>query len=93
MLRSTFFFFVLLLSATQTYAEVVTLGSYTSVEKLIQSETAKFSPAKLLVVFDIDRTLLHSTDCLSGTDTTKGFFRFEKTVQLCGATLTSPTVQ
>lgn len=94
---SRFLFFVsisvsILLSGSLSLAdsEVLSLDSYQEISKVLKTETEKFPPSELLVVFDLDRTVLHSTDCLAKSDTTKGFFRFEKTVQVCGATLTSP---
>jgi hypothetical protein len=84
--------FIFLFAGQFSFAdsEVVTLKTYGEVAKVLKTETNNFLPSELLVVFDLDRTVLHSIDCLSETDDTKGFFRFEKTVQLCGASLTSP---
>jgi len=73
-------------------AETFTSNSYSEIQKVLSEQTNAFSPSELLIVFDLDRTVLHSVDCLGEEDKTKGFFRFEKTVQLCDATITSTSL-
>ena len=65
--------------------ESLELKNYSEITKVVEKEMKAYSPDELLVVFDLDRTVLNTSDCLSDKDSTPGFLRFEKVVINCGA--------
>ena len=65
--------------------------NYDFITELVYTELEVYGPEKLLVVFDIDRTLLETVNCLPGpTSITNGFLLFEERVRRCNGDLTSP---
>ena len=87
MVKYTLILFLLSHSAAYAEFETLSLKNYKEIDKVFKQETKDYSPEELLFVFDLDRTMIHSTDCLDKDDKVK--FRFEKTVRHCPATITS----
>lgn len=70
--------------------ETLSLNNYQEIAKVFKQETEKYSSKEVLFIFDLDRTMIHSIDCLGAKDDSNKFFRFEKTVENCPASITSP---
>ncbi len=66
------------------------LSTFEDVVDFTQEEIKEHGSKDLLVVFDIDRTLLEITDCLDpNRKFSNGFFKFEAKVRECNGFLTS----
>jgi phosphoserine phosphatase len=91
LLRRSIFLLVLgLCVSAQAVYETVKLANYTAVTEAIQQQKMIFDNNELLVVFDLDDTLLLKVVC-SGVDPDLGGFQlFIATVKKCPSDLTSP---
>ncbi len=92
-MRHLIFIFTLLLSQlAYSTSEVLTLENYDEIIEIIDSKTSMFNNEELLVVFDIDHTLVLTDDCPEINQSLKGFKRFADSVKKCQAYLTSTYV-
>jgi hypothetical protein len=69
------------------------LETFDEVVEYTESEVLNYGSESIFVVFDIDRTILETTDCLSPDQVfSNGFLKFEAKVRQCHGELTSPLV-
>ncbi len=86
---------LLILISVQAYAasEVIVTDSYQTIQSIINKSVKSSSTDELLVVFDLDDTVLRTLRCAEADQTIKnGFQRFKDRVKKCGVILTNEKV-